>query len=128
MGRGLASTSCFLRSQAMAEVLYIVRCMMATMWNIFSTGGILVAFNALEMIKMTSFIPLPCVATIYQSGRVLVGERGAGKEEWLHENQSGFQSRPDAATGQGVGVSHWWRQVAGCPDDGVQQGGDPCLR
>ena len=88
----------------MAEVPYIVRCMMATMQKIFSTGGILVAFNALEMIKMTPFIPLPCFATHYQSGRVLVDERWGGKEDWLYENQSGFQSRPDAATGQGVGV------------------------
>ena len=96
----------------MAEVPFIVRCMMATIENIFSTGGILVAFNALEMIMMTPFIPLPCFATHYQSGRVLVGEREGGREGWLYENESGFQSRPDAATGQGVGVL-WRRQVAG---------------
>ena len=48
MGASLASTSCFLRSQAMAEVLCIVRCMMATLKNIFSTGKILVASNAVE--------------------------------------------------------------------------------
>ena len=88
----------------MAEVPFIVRCMMATMQNIFSTGGILVAFNALEMIMMTPFIPLPYFATHYQSGRVLVGKQGGGKEGWLYENQSGFQSRSDEATGQGVGV------------------------
>ena len=89
----------------MAEVPYIVRCTMATIKNIFSTGGILVAFNALEMIMMTPFIPFHCFATHYQSGRVLAGEQGGGNEGWhIHENQSGFQSRLDEATGQGVGV------------------------
>ena len=88
----------------MAEVPYIVRCMMATMQNIFSTGGILVAFKALEMIKMTPFIPLPCFATHYQSGWVLAGVEEGGRDGWLDENQSGFQSRPDAAAGEGVGV------------------------
>ena len=124
----LASTSCFLRSQAMAEVPFIVRCMMATIKNIFSTGEILVPFNALEMIMMTPFIPLPCFAPHYQSGRFLAGEQGGGSKGWhIHENQSGFQSRPDAAAGQGVGVLGW-RQVPVRPFDGVQQGGDSCLR
>ena len=88
----------------MAEVPYIVRCMMATIKIFFSIGGILVAFNALEMIMMTPFILLPCFATHYQSGRVLAGEREGGRDGLRYENQSGFQSRPDAATGQGVGV------------------------
>ena len=50
------------------------------------------------------FIALPCYAPHYQNGRVLAGEQGGGNEGWRYENQSGFQSRPDAATGQGVGV------------------------
>ena len=99
---------------------------MATIKNIFSTGEILVAFNALEMIMMTSFIPFHCFAPHYQSGRVLAGEREGGRDVLRFENQSGFQSRPDAATGQGVAVVRW-RQVTGRPVDGVQQGGDSCL-
>ena len=115
-GKGLASTSCFLRSQAMAEVPYIVRCMTATIKNIFSTGGILVAFNVLEMILMTPFIPFHCFATHYDSERTGSGgwaRRWEGRlalwePEWLSKpTRCSRRSRGGSSMLEASGCDLW---------------------